>query len=78
MNTREAKIEYVRDPYHCPYCASTDIQGGREDYEWKEIRQSIVCLDCGNRWTDIYKLKSIKFDDPYKGEQEPRSPAPVP
>ncbi|KKL84652.1 hypothetical protein LCGC14_1962620, partial [marine sediment metagenome] len=31
--SEEAKAKYLRNPNHCPYCLSSDIEGGQIDWD---------------------------------------------
>jgi hypothetical protein len=47
----------------CPFCGSHDIEGGSMDFGAAEIAQRISCHDCGERWTDVYKLAAVADPD---------------
>jgi transcription elongation factor Elf1 len=49
--------EYLEASHQCPYCGSDDITSlGHPDVECTYVYQDIVCQQCGNQWTDEYKL----------------------
>jgi transcription elongation factor Elf1 len=52
------KADYLQSPYHCPYCNSKDIEAQPFDAEMS--RQPVVCLACGEQWTDIYTLTDVE------------------
>ena len=39
----------------CPYCGSTDLEGGSVTVEGNEAWQDVGCLDCGADWTDVWQ-----------------------
>ena len=45
----------------CPYCGSNYI-GSTSPLEANDgiVTQLVTCPDCGELWTDIYKLNTIK------------------
>ena len=47
----------------CPFCGSWDIEGGSMDFDAGEIAQRISCHNCGERWTDVYKLAAVGDSD---------------
>jgi len=50
--------EYIHgDGVHCPYCGSTNIEGGH--FDSANARQSVWCHECRMTWKDIYKLVGI-------------------
>lgn len=57
--------EYVgQEGAACPHCRSTNIEGtARIDMLGDEATQEVVCLDCDETWTDIYKLIGYEEDD---------------
>ena len=58
--TPEQKKEYLeKGGQHCPYCHSTDIEGGTLDAEWNEAWAEVTCKNCGETWQDEYKLVDI-------------------
>ena len=58
--TPEQKKAYVeKGGQYCPYCGSTNIEGGRFDAEWKEAWSEVSCADCDRTWTDEYLLVNV-------------------
>jgi hypothetical protein len=53
MKTSE---EYVKDPASCPFCGSTDIEGGNFDVDDGLSIQKVYCLECDKEWLDCYQL----------------------
>jgi hypothetical protein len=47
----------------CPFCGSWGIEGGSMDFDAGEIAQRISCHNCGERWTDVYKLAAVGDSD---------------
>lgn len=48
--------EYVEAPGECPFCESTNIEGGSIDIEGDICVQPIHCMNCDGQWNDIYRL----------------------
>ena len=42
----------------CPYCVGDSIEGHSVETGDGGAMQEMSCNDCGNHWTDIYKLTS--------------------
>jgi transcription elongation factor Elf1 len=57
--TRQQRQKYLKDPGHCPYCESTDIEGGFVEIDGNMACQTVTCQDCGRRWSDGYKLTNV-------------------
>ena len=58
--TEAHKKELLKDPNHCPYCGSTDIQSGDRNSDDNWISQDVSCNDCELEWEEIYTLSSIE------------------
>lgn len=63
MNLEKARRYLELRGLTCPFCGSRDIEGGSMDFEAGEIAQRISCHDCGERWTDVYKLAAVADAD---------------
>jgi len=63
MNPEKAKEYLEQRGLVCPFCGSADIRGGSMDFDAGEIAQRISCLDCGETWTDVYKLVAVADAD---------------
>lgn len=63
MNPEKAKHYLQKHGLQCPYCDSRDIEGGSMDFEAGEIAQKISCHDCGEMWTDVYRLVAVADAD---------------
>ena len=50
------KASYLKDPAHCPYCKSNNLDVRIFDGETQEV----VCLDCEQYWLDIYTLTDVR------------------
>lgn len=54
MLTKEQIKQYLDGHGNrCPYCNSTNIDGGITRYECDDPTQEVDCLDCKKCWTDI-------------------------
>lgn len=54
------KKKYLKNPNHCPHCESDNIQGEGFNVRGYLVTQYVMCNDCENDWTDIYKLINIE------------------
>lgn len=55
--TDEIKKEYVENGgTYCPYCDSGELFASHADNEDGIITQDIKCMNCGKKWTDVFKL----------------------
>lgn len=59
MNPENARQYLENRGVSCPFCGSGDIEGGSMDFEVGEIAQRISCHECGEMWTDVYKLAAV-------------------
>lgn len=60
MLTKAQRTAYLRKKgAACPYCESNQIEGGDLDFEADKIAQECRCLDCDQRWVDLYKLVDV-------------------
>lgn len=63
MRPEKAKEYLEQHGVACPFCASADIVGGSMNFDWGEIAQEVVCRQCGEIWTDVYKLAVVADPD---------------
>lgn len=49
--------------YHCPYCGSDQIEAFNHDWDEVCAYNDVLCHICGERWTDVYKLVEITYED---------------
>jgi len=63
MNPEKARRYLEKYGLVCPFCDSQDIEGGSLDFEAGEIAQKISCHNCGEMWTDVYKLVALANAD---------------
>ena len=60
----EAKTRaYLKGGTPCPRCGEGPIVGGPVEVAGSEVWQDITCDGCGLRWTDIYVLNRITFEE---------------
>lgn len=56
----KSQSEYLKCPNRCPCCNSDNLRSYEKEInelsQIPEIHQDILCLDCGETWTDIYTL----------------------
>lgn len=57
MKTNE---EYLKNPGHCPFCNSYQIEGESVEIDGAEAWQEVSCQACEASWTDTYKLTSFE------------------
>lgn len=60
--TIEQKEKYIENNGHtCPYCGGDDLESiSAGEYEYMSVLQKTICLQCGKRWIDIYRLHDIE------------------
>jgi hypothetical protein len=52
--------EYLENPHECPYCKSRLIESdGYGDLDGDEYYNKILCNNCDERWTEVYKLTHV-------------------
>jgi transcription elongation factor Elf1 len=52
------KADYLKNPYHCPYCNSDQIVA--LEFNGESLRQTVECQDCGREWTEVFTLTDVK------------------
>ena len=61
------KKAYIRSKgLVCPFCEAESVQGGFIQVEAGKAIQEMNCLECENRWQDVYQLIDVIPDE--KGE----------
>jgi transcription elongation factor Elf1 len=40
----------------CPFCGFHDVEGEEVDIEESRATQTCSCLQCGQRWVNVYQL----------------------
>ena len=63
MNLEKAQEYLQQHGVVCPFCGTADIEGGPMNFDWGEIAQEVFCRECGEIWTDIYKLAAVADAD---------------
>lgn len=59
--TSKMKEEYLEDfGNRCPHCGTDDISSVDWDYGTGEVWARVHCYQCGEDWTDVYKLVGIE------------------
>lgn len=65
MNTEELADElageYIKSPYHCPFCKDGNIVGDSMDVGEGGAMQDVHCDACGKAWTDHYSITGVEF-----------------
>ncbi len=62
--TDEIRKEYLENfGTRCPFCDTESIRGGEWDFGIGEFWQRCYCDDCGERWTDVYRLTGVEQYD---------------
>lgn len=56
--TKKQIREYTKQPYHCPYCRSEELESGELCYE-DNINCTVVCQKCNRAWLDVYSVVNI-------------------
>lgn len=58
--TNEQRALYIaQGGVCCPFCMSTDIEGGSVEIEEGRAIQGIACSECEEEWVDVYTLVGI-------------------
>lgn len=55
---KKQRIDYLKSPYHCPYCNSDRISA--LEFDTQSFTQTVECPDCGRQWIDLYSLTGIE------------------
>ena len=64
MITEKQKKQYITNGgVACPKCGEYDIVGGMLNVYEGIATQSCHCANCGEEWTDIYKLYDVVQED---------------
>lgn len=56
--TEEQRQKYLKNPFHCPYCNSENIES--EEIDWEAMSAPIKCHDCNKNWFDCYTLTDVQ------------------
>jgi hypothetical protein len=59
MNSKPDWGNYFENLGVCPYCQADNLEG----QSFEDGSQDVLCLSCGNTWTDCYTLSSVVTDD---------------
>jgi len=64
LKTEEASDDLPQDsPTNtCWQCGSKAIEGGQLLHDFDEIRHTVVCLNCGHRWQEIFVFRILESD----------------
>jgi len=55
------KNEYLkRDGNNCPHCKSDDMDTHKFQTDGLSACRTITCSECGEEWSDIYRLVDIE------------------
>lgn len=46
----------------CPFCGSSNLSDDSWDADAGTATQEMRCVDCGERWRDVYTLTGINYD----------------
>lgn len=69
MLTKKQIQGYVKNPNHCPFCGSNNIEGaGQDEINGDQYFMRIDCLVCGHSWDDVYTLNDVSdtYPEPNK------------
>lgn len=68
MYTPEQEEEYVANSgQFCPNCGSGQIEGEEWNADGGTANQQVLCLNCGERWYDVYELVGAQQIDKGRG-----------
>ena len=60
MLSKKVKANYLTHKgAYCPYCDTSDIQGGPVEIDSGYCWQEVACNQCGREWQDVYQLVEI-------------------
>jgi hypothetical protein len=54
------KESYLKDSNRCPFCKSTDIEGGIHDAVDDTVYHKVFCYQCERHWENIYRLMDVE------------------
>lgn len=66
--TKAAEAAYLKSPFHCPYCKSTNIDADAPDAQEHAIYVTCMCGDCRRTWVDRYNITSVDDGDEHAEE----------
>ena len=58
LTQKQIEVHLATGGVLCPYCESDNISG--EGFEPEASSELVDCLDCGERWKDIYSLVGVE------------------
>ena len=53
------RMKYMTATDTCPYCGSTNLEGGGHEPEGSGLFHPITCTDCDKDWEDSYVLTDM-------------------
>jgi len=57
----EVQLRYIKHPFFCPYCESSQIATiTPAEVEHDFATQVVMCVDCDNKWLDVYELCGVE------------------
>jgi hypothetical protein len=57
----EIQLRYIKHPYFCPYCESTNVGiVTPPEAEMDFVTQILTCGDCERMWRDVYQLSGVE------------------
>jgi transcription elongation factor Elf1 len=52
------KADYLKSPYHCPYCNSDKIVA--LEFNAETLSQTVECQACGREWKEVFTLTDVE------------------
>ena len=59
ITEKQAKKYVAEGGVNCPVCGSDQVEGDSFDADQGNAWQNVRCHDCGESWTDEYRLTGI-------------------
>lgn len=71
---KQVEAEYVaKKGFFCPHCKSNNISANKPELMDNGVEASVDCNDCGQTWTEIYRLAGIVETDDSNAPETPKS-----
>jgi len=62
--TDEQRAAYIKNGgLRCPFCSSENIDGIENNFDSGFMSQVVICTNCNESWSDVYKLVGITPDE---------------
>ncbi len=58
----QQKANYLKSPFHCPYCNSDKIVA--QEFNGESLGQTVECQACGREWKEVFTLTDVEPIEP--------------